>query len=169
MRQEEINEVKAPTASVFEVEFLAAGTKASLQGWWDAAEAERAQHLKAAEDIQAAMDVRRHPRTIKGFLTKEQAWEAIQSATRDDMIVHGLTVKSDRKAFFLTDDIQLGFRVLPKKFIGCTFSLPLGTAHQVFSNIDDFIKHFCHDELYLSSIDELEAYLQREYGMYFDE
>lgn len=167
MRQDEINEMKAPVLSPFEAMFLDSGTKASLKRWWDAAEAELAQRMAQVQELKAAMDIRRHPRTVKGFLTKEQAWEAIQNATRDDMIYHGLTVVSDRKAFFLCDDCMLGFKLLPKDFVPCTFSLPLGTAHKTFNSIQEFCDHFCKDELYLSSTAELEDYLNHSYELFF--
>lgn len=165
MRQEEIDEIKHPSRQVTIEDFLSSGFKTYLQEWRDSIEKAYKEASTEAErvDLQKSMDARRHPDTIVGFLSKEQAWALTRSPEEKMLIRHGVTVISDRKAFFFTDDSQLGYKVLPREFIPCTFKLPLGTAHRTFSNIEEFCDLFCKGERYLSTPQEVVDYVNEAY------
>lgn len=153
---------------------LNASTKAELTNWW--LDVTEKFNRGEGDQLIGAMRVRRHPHTILGFLSKEQAWEAIQKSKENSslLITHGLTMCDDKQAFFLTDDSLFGMNQSGhpplEMFKGrCTFSLPLGTRAQTFTNIDQFIDTYAKSSStlqplrYISSLEELVDYINENY------
>lgn len=151
-------------------QFNETGFKPSSIKWF----ADMEDYIKAnpseETEVRRAMEVRRKPETIVGFLTKEAAWDLVQNHDSEAMINCGLVLVSDGNAFFLSDDHQLGWGVLPKQFVACSFKLPLFARGKYVTSIDEFCDAYCsgrgrrsEPELYLDSVEAIVNYVNENY------
>ena len=106
-------------------------------------------------------DVWRMPETAHGVLTTEQILVQYAKPNEDEaLICCGLSIHSDGKAFFLSDDGCLGYKVIPS-FTAVTFpGLHRAiTPEGRYPTLEDFIKTHGHDEIHLTTVEEIATYV----------
>jgi hypothetical protein len=142
---------------ITEEDLLKNSSKVSAKAYWDGY---MARHK--CEPTQ-----RRHPDTIIGFITKEKLAEMFENQGKypDHLLfATGLTLISDGKVVFLTDDSQYGYDALPKSFATCTMSnlhMFFGKG-QEYEDVDDLLQRIASNERHLNSVQELLDYLNNK-------
>lgn len=121
----------------------------------------RNKSFKEARPNEELPDVWRMPETTHGVMTKEQILAQYANPNEDEaLICCGLSIHSNGKAFFLSDDGCLGYQVIPG-FTAVTF----GNLHRCISptgnykSLDEFIERHGHDEIHLTTVEEIATYV----------
>ena len=108
-------------------------------------------------------EVRRHPDTIVGFLSKEKLHEMYMHPNQDMLLIGcGLVFHENDDVAFFSDDTLFGWKVLPKDLSGsCMIS---GIHHRYgpgceFPDVDAIIARHYKGKRFLNSMEELVDYL----------
>jgi len=118
----------------------------------------------------AALEFHRDPETVYGtVMSNEEVDAALARPLTDNLLIHhSITLVTDQKAFFLTDDHSYGYKVLPPDWVGCSMSLPMRVPARpevpsgVIETAAQLVAVFASDMRQLNTVDELVAYLNEE-------
>lgn len=136
--------------------------KAALEG--DSLKARLQKQIDGWKELypnQPVPDVWRAPDTVIGILSKEKVQELLNVEPDEDQLFYrsGLSVISNGKAFFLSDDGNYGWNIT--HWTGVTF----GNWHynvgegKNYRDLEHFIERHCKGERYIANVDELAKYL----------
>lgn len=107
-------------------------------------------------------DVWRDPETICGFMSKEKVQELLASTPNDDVLFYaaGLTVLSNGKAFFFSDDCCYGSDTC-RGFRGVQFPsiAKMVASGGRYDSLDGFINTHFAEQRQLNSVEELATYI----------
>ena len=108
-------------------------------------------------------EVRRHPDTIVGFLSKEKLHEMFMKCDPETLLIGcGLVFHENDDIAFFSDDTLFGYRVLPKDLNGSCMISGIHRSYgpgAEFPDVDAIITRHFKGKRFINSMEELVEYL----------